>query len=511
MLKLTLIDWMAMCLSLLAIGVSWLVSERVYEAMPHLEDEIAYVWQARLIASGQLTIPSPEFSKSFMVPFVVDYEGQRFGKYPLGWPVLLGIGEFLDIRQWVNPLLAGLAVWFIYRLGKRVFGEQVGILGTFLTVSSPFFLLNTGSLLSHPMGLLLATAFTLFWLDLFGSSSQNSGRYEWVKLITAGLTLGLLVLSRPFSAVAVALPFAAHGMWLLWREDWDVRRRLIALGVLVASLSSLHFVWQAAVTGDPLLNPYTLWWEYDKVGFGPGVGRADGGHTLRLAWLNMRYSLAAGYSDLFGWPQLSWIALPFGLLAIRNNRHGWLVAAIFPALLVLHMGYWVGSWLFGPRYYFEGMQSLVLISAAGIACLAGWGTHPIHPGGRFHGLLRLRPWIVAGVLAVFVGYNLFGYLPDRLQGMVNLYEIGRYRQQPFLSAEAEAMTPALIIVDAERWMPYGALLDLQDPHLTSPFIFAYHIGPVTDAALAASYPDRNVYYYYADDEPWIFYTAPRGD
>lgn len=510
-MRLTLVDWIAVILSLLAIGASWLVSEYIYEAMPHIEDEIAYVWQARLIASGQATMPSPEFSKSFMVPFVIDHEGQRFGKYPLGWPALLGIGEYLGIRQWINPLLAGLAVWLIYRLGKRVFGERVAVVGVLLTLTSPYFVLNTGSLLSHPLGLVLSTAFALFWLDLFVDSGKQQGLPGWLKVLTAGLTLGLLVLSRPFTAVGVALPFAVHGVWLLWRGDWRTRQQLILLGLLIVSISSLHLVWQAAATGDPFLNPYTLWWEYDKVGFGPGVGRADGGHTLHLAWLNTRHSLRVGYSDLFGWPMLSWIFLPLGLLAILRNRAGWLVTALFPILLVLHMAYWVGSWLFGPRYYFEGLQSLVLVSATGIAWLAGWAVRPDQPTLRFEGRKLLRPLVVLGLVGLLMGYNLVAYLPNRLQGMVHLYEIGRYRQAPFLTAEAHAMTPALMIVDAERWMPYGALLDLQDPYLTTPFIFAYHIGPVTNAALAESYPDRNVFYYYPDDDPWKFYTAPRGE
>ena len=52
--------------------------------MPHLEDEIAYVWQAQALAGGAIKLPSPPEPKSFLVPFVVDYDGFRFGKYPPG-------------------------------------------------------------------------------------------------------------------------------------------------------------------------------------------------------------------------------------------------------------------------------------------------------------------------------------------------------------------------------------------------------------------------------------------
>jgi 4-amino-4-deoxy-L-arabinose transferase-like glycosyltransferase len=102
-------------------------------------------------------------SGSFLVPFVVDYEGQRFGKYPLGWPAMLALGIALGARSLVNPLLAGLGVWLTYRLGKRTLGETVGLLAAGLTLTSPFFLLNSGSLLS-PFGLVTAAFALAGWM-----------------------------------------------------------------------------------------------------------------------------------------------------------------------------------------------------------------------------------------------------------------------------------------------------------------------------------------------------------
>jgi 4-amino-4-deoxy-L-arabinose transferase-like glycosyltransferase len=502
-------DRLALFIVTLAIGLSALVTARIYEAVPHLEDEIAYVWQATLYADGQLSMPTPPQKASFLVPFVVDYEGQRFGKYPLGWPVLLSLGVRLGLRSWINPLLAGLAVWLVYRLGKKVFGETVGILGAGLLAVSPFFLLNTGSLLSHAFGLVLATAFALFWLDIFAyrQDDQPSGKM-WFKVFTLGLTLGVLVLSRPYSALGVALPFAIHGIYLLWRGNALVRQQLFAFAATVLLVSSLHFLWQYAVTGDPLLNPYTLWWEYDKVGFGPGVGRTESGHTLRLGWLNTRFSLRSGYSDLFGWGTFSWVFLPFGLLGLRRNWRGWMVAGIFPALLLVYLAYWVGSWLFGPRYYYEGLQSLALVSAVGIAWLAGWPVLPGQAFPRFSGMKRFRPLAVSAILGVLVALNLVYYLPLRLGMMHDLYGISRADLAPFQTQEAAGLTPALVIVHTPRWMPYGALLEMASPDLSSPFIFAIGIGPKTDAALEAEFPERRILHYYPE-EPWKFYTGRR--
>ncbi len=157
-------DRIAIVLSLLAMLAGYFVATRIFEQMAHLEDEMAYVWQAQVIAKGRLTLPSPPNPKSFLTPFVVDYNGQRFGKYPPGWPAMLALGVKFDARSLVNPVLAGLCVWLTYRLGKRLFSSTVGLLAAGLTLTSPFFLLNSGSLLSHPFGLFQSLVFALGWL-----------------------------------------------------------------------------------------------------------------------------------------------------------------------------------------------------------------------------------------------------------------------------------------------------------------------------------------------------------
>ena len=506
-------DRLALVTSLLAVLLTYWVTQRVFEAIPHIEDEIAYVWQAQAIASGQLAVPSPPEPRSFLVPFVVDHEGLRFGKYPLGWPALLAIGVRFGLRAWVNPFLAGLGVWLTYRLGKKILGETVGLLAAGLTLISPFFLLNSGSLLSHPFGLVLSAAFTIAWLDATasGETSGASAKVRTLATWTAGLSLGLLALTRPFTAVAVALPFGIHGLYLLWRGDWQVRRRVLAIGVLAFGLGGLNFVWQYAVTGDPLLNPYTLWWPYDQIGFGPGIGRAENGHNLRLAVVNTRASLRSGYGDLFGWLSFSWIFLPFGLLAaaIRRNWQALLVGSVIASLVLLYMAYWVGAWLFGPRYYYEGLFSMTLLSSLGIAFLAGWPVEPGAPWRTYSGWKRARPLAVFALVGLLVAGNLVFYLPIRLGGMHGLYGMERADLKPFLSAEAQELAPALVVVHPERWMDYGVLLELQDPFLDTPFICVYSRGADPDARVAEHFPDRAVYHYYPPGDPYRFYNGPR--
>ncbi|OGO27123.1 MAG: hypothetical protein A2136_11005 [Chloroflexi bacterium RBG_16_54_11] len=502
------------------ISSAW-VTQRVFEGIPHIEDEVAYVWQARALADGHLKIPSPPHPRSYLVPFVVDYQGERFGKYPPGWPALLSVAIQLGVRAWINPLLAGLGVWLTYQLGRRFFSPLVGLLAAGLTVSSPFFLMNSGSLLSHPFGLVLSASFAIVWLEAFWDDKRGTGaedhasypKKRWRLTILAALLLGVLILTRPMTAMAVALPFTIHGIYLLLRSDRVTRLRLLAFGLLAIGFVGLYLLWQHALTGDAWLNPYTLWWPYDKVGFGPGHGRDPGGHNLRLAWVNTRHNLDVGRYDLFGWGAFSWVFLPFGLWAARRNPQGLLTGSVVTSMVLVYMTYWIGGALFGPRYYYEGLFSLTLITAAGIAWLAGW---PIRQADRFvqHvGWRKLRPLLVILVLGVLVGINLSLYLPIRLEGMFGLYWIERADQEPFETPSAQALAPALVIVHSERWMEYGALLDLENPELTSPFIFAWSISPTTDATLANDFavlpgePGRQVYHYYLG-QPFKLYERP---
>jgi hypothetical protein len=508
-MKISRCDRVALLFSLLAVLAAYLIADRVFERMAHLEDEMAYLWQAQVIARGKLALPSTPNPKSFLYPFVVDYNGQRFGKYPLGWPVVLAIGEKFGARSWVNSILAGIGIWLTYLLGKKLMGTTVGLLAAGLTLTSPFFLMNSGSLLSHPLGLVLSLAFVLGWLDAF---IYPGFKPRWLPALAAASALGLLVLTRPFTAFAIGLPFAVHALYLLVRGDNATRRLVITLGLVAVAIGSIHLLWQYAVTGNPLKNPYELWWPYDKVGFGPGVGRISGGHTLYQAWINTKFNIVVGIRDLFGWANLSWIFLPFGIAAVVRDRNWRSILPItaFISLFVFYFAYWIGAWVFGPRYYYEGLFSLTILSAAGIAFLAGWPTLPGIPFPNYTNWRKVQPLAMTFIVSLLICANLIFYLPRRLSMLSGLYGMQRSHLEPFLTPQAQELTPALIVVHTKNaWSEYGTLLELESPFLDTPFIFIYSRGPEVDNLMASYFPERHVYHYYPVDAPYSFYSTPQ--
>jgi hypothetical protein len=185
------------------------------------------------------------------------------------------------------------------------------------------------------------------------------------------------------------------------------------------------------------------------------------------------------------------------------------VGGVFLSLVAVHLAYWIGARLFGPRYYYEGLPGLTIFSAAGMAWLAGWPLRVNQERRQASGWRKLRPLLVTWLVGVLVAINLILYTPIRLGNMVNLYGISAADQAPFLQPEVQALAPALVIVDAELWMDYGALLDLQDPYLTAPIIFAWTTNPEREYVLARSFPERGVYYYYPEREAWVLFGRPQ--
>jgi hypothetical protein len=111
------VSWTVAGLCLAAFIIITVLFSQISEHVPHSEDEVAYIFQAKVFAQTRLAAPTPPYADAFWTPFVVDYEGQRFGKYPIGWPLLLSLGFRLGAPWLVNTLLATLTLALIAHLG----------------------------------------------------------------------------------------------------------------------------------------------------------------------------------------------------------------------------------------------------------------------------------------------------------------------------------------------------------------------------------------------------------
>ncbi len=456
---------MATLLSLAA-GV-WL-----WDGVPHVGDEAAYRFQARVFAAGQLWVPTPDYADSFFIPFVVDWAGRRFAKYPPGYPLLLAPGMGLGVPWLINPLLAGGAVWLLYQIGREVYDARTGLIGAALAVSSSFLWVNGGSYMAHPA--------SLFWLSLFAWLALRAQRGEgrMVLGLGAGAAWGIGFLCRPLTAVAVGVPLGGWTVVRLVRQKWRGWQPALAMGGTAALVGGLLLAYQAVLAGDPTRNLYTLYWSFDRLGFGPERGLYGYYPVDAVRHVAANLSMLGTY--LLGSTILSGVLLGLGLAV--SPRRGIDRALLLPigALVVAYAFWWFHvREPYGPRFYLEGAPGLWLLAAVGLR--KGWR----HAAPR-RWTRRLFVPLIVGLMA----FNL-GVTWPSVAGWAHGYlDNNRSRLEPVRGVEQ----PALVLVVAEDANEFTVYADQNDLKLEGAVLFARSRGAEADAQLLAALDARHAYY-----------------
>jgi hypothetical protein len=459
------------------------IADLVFEQVPHLEDEVAYLFQAQVFSLGKPFVTAPFRTNCFFAPFVLDHQGRRFGKYPPGWPALLSLGVRLGQPWWMNAICSSLAIALIFRLGCEMHDALTAVVAAGLATTSPFLLLLSGSMMSHACGLVFTTAFMwCFWRCCLHPSVhiRQSGVLDrldrWA--LTAGVMLGCAFIVRPFTAFAIAIPAGVHTLWRLVRHrEW---RRVWFMGVGFMPLALVVPLFNAIWTGDPLLSPYALFWPYDRLGFGPGHGPLEGGNTVWLGLSGAVASIGHLANHLQGWPtqSLTFVVL-FFMFKPRRRADVFLICNVL-ALVLAYVLYWTNGDVFGPRYTYESVSALFVLSAAGIVRVERWMRDKGH---------RQRLAFRVG-FALLVGIGLLVYLPLQFQRYYGLYGITARSRDILKRAD---LHNALVIVRDERgWYDYAVAFSLNVPTLDGNVVYASEC-PHYEKELLSHFSDRAIF------------------
>lgn len=511
---------LVLLLAFFSILMSAVISRTVFERLPHLEDEVAYLFQARTYAGGQLVVGIEEPSRSYWQPFVVTsgVTGARFSKYTPGWGLALAPGVAMGAPWVINAFVAGLNVALVYRLGREIFSQEAGIIAAALVAFSPMALLLNASLMGHTVALF----FTSLFLYGYWRIEQGQQALRWG--VVAGFALGMMTITRPLTAIGISAPFILWSAYkllrlLLQNDDgrrlWSAFKPLSALAGVALIIGLAIPIYNYAAVGDPFTNLYTLVWPYDKIGFGEGYGR--NGHTIEKGFHQVRFDLSLMAADLYGWqwgtitPEverhlltqsgfyplvgLSWVLLPFGLLAGWRKRWTWLLAGAAIGLIGVHVAYWIGSQRYSTRYFYETLSALSLISALPLAYL----------------MRRVGPGLIYGLLALVLGYSLFAYSLPRISVLHQFNEVTS-AQIEAVQARREGDAPVLVLVEGPdsgdervRWQAMGALMAVTSPYLDSEIVVAWDtMLPGVREALLARFPGRQVIQVYARGRDYWF-------
>ncbi len=483
--KLTPPALIVLVLCLFTFAMSAVIHTTTFESLPHLEDEYAYLFQARTMARGDLVIDTPIPRRAFWQPFVIDRDGQRFGKYTPGWALLLagGVAAGGGGAEWiVNALLSALTVAVVYQIGRALFSRDVGLIAAGLVAFSPAALLLNGTLMGHTAALCAGTLTLWAYLRFEAARAARGTRLFWA--ILCGLAAGLLIANRPLTALAFVLPVAFHAANRLFAQQSfaDLRRFIgghLVIAGLAGGLALLVPGYNIAATGDPTANLYTFVWSYDCVGF-ETCGRS--GHTLEKAFRHTRFDLSLTAADLFGWqigdltdaarahlltesdtyPQVgfSWLLLPLGV-ALALRRRWWLgvvwLVGIIAAVLYANMTNG-GSLLTDPQFGWQWVIAAI-----------GWTLLPLV-------LLRDRTaawtWMLVTTIALLLIFQLTYWVGSQ-----------RYSTRYYFEGLAAA---ALLSAVPLAW------LSQRSRRFASPILYGALIGVLLTSLTAYSLPRIDV-------------------
>jgi 4-amino-4-deoxy-L-arabinose transferase-like glycosyltransferase len=472
-----------------------------------VQDSITYLFQAQLLARGQLWADAPLLPDFFEQEFLIVDNGRWFGQYTPGFPLLLAAGVWLGQPWLVNPILATMTLILLALLGKALYRRSTGLIALALACASPFLLFMSGSFMAHPAELFWVTAFMLSW-----TMALQQEKRRWPLL--AGVALGMLLLTRQVTAVATALPFLGVmvvGEWLKKKAWWALAKKTAWLLVTAVPLVILLLLTQNALTGSPFRDPRLVARPFDRIGFGLDIGenpnafRLDQiedalvvdwyfdpgqparGHTPARGIYNTEQNWHWLEVELFGWLPIFTLAFVWLVfLGGRPSSADFALLAAFGGTVLAYVFYWSDGIMYGPRYYYGALPALLLLTVRGIQQAAEW----LGGAGKT---------AVALLVGLLIAGNLFLNMPRAVY---------KHRAYNFISGQEQAQVeeavsgPAIVFVEQNplNWWEYGRFFSGNTPWLDGPIIYARDLGAAQNAHLRAQFPDRQAYCWRAEGE-----------
>jgi Dolichyl-phosphate-mannose-protein mannosyltransferase len=460
-----------------------------YSGMPHTLDAQAYLLQAKIYARGWASLPPPPVIAAFPVPYFGLVHNHWVAQYAPGTSLSLTPGVLAGIPALVQPLLGVGTLTLLFLTGRRLYGTYVAILAVMLGAVSPLHAFLVGTYLSHTVAAFWGMlAYYLLVRSAWGVTIRST--------IGAGLAVGMMFLCRELTALLVVMPLTIALLGSAWQRG-GMRTALRALVPFVSGLGLcilIYGLYNWSITSSPLLPPRQVIDPSDRYGFGQGHGWW-GQHTLAAGLVNLDQLVTGLALDAAGWPFYMTLAVPMlPFLMARATRWDVLNAAIVIAVLAGMVGYFYNGVLFGPRYVYEALPPLLLLTGRGL-----------HVLGEVAGdaLARLRRPRLAGDVAAhalfiaFVIPDLLFYLPRQLElyrdftGLPWRHDLHLGRIYTHAPRQAIVITP-----DGSVYARVTAALNdpaaLVHPTTTRASIWAWAPTPSLYPRLRATFPNRSL-------------------
>lgn len=459
--------WFVSLLFLTAIFTGALaINKGVLHSFLSSADEHSCYFLAECLRIKKLWVPSPPLSEFFNVVHVGNRDGKWFSVYPPGWPLLWAAGLSLKAVDYLNPLMATLALVFFFLAAKKVFTEEAARIGIALVSLTPFFIFNSASYFSHPTSLLMVSIF-LFAYVKYGQAASEKERSLWAVLAAAAVGYGLM--TRYLTLTAVSAPFLFYEARRrfkakAWRKSDTLF--LAVLGLFIALI--LYQNW--AVTGKPFKAPNKYDKSWERLGFRGDYTPLDG----FLFILSRFFYLMDWFPPIL----LFLFFRAFFLKRGPNPLEQLFRWGFFYPVIAYFFYYSWGGGQYGPRYYYEGFPFFGLVLGQGI--VTGW------KGGN----VALKKFILGALLASFVSNGYLFYKQAEYFG-----EVSSERKSLYELAEKTIKNKAIVFIHG--YLGKRLILTEEDavrnpPLLNTKILYAHDLGD-RNKELMALYPGRDYY------------------
>ena len=448
--------------------------------MPRVDDGVVNVFQARILASGMISLPPPPDLEAFR-QFGMIQEPRWIGQFPPGTPVLFAFGLLTGIICFINPLLSALTVLPLYRVAERLFDSRTASISILIFMISPFVPVVGGSFRNHSLTLLL-----LAWSSaLFLKNPRTS-----TSMMLSGFFGGLAVLARPYTAF---LWCGACMAALIITDTKSFLKYLFRFsigaipGIILATMYTLE------QTGGKLVSPPVyLHGEIFDIGFG---ARMMGEHTVLRAISYTMTRIEALNRMILGWPFPA-IILPLALVVagVRDlaNRSAALFI-LFP-LVALVCGYavfWCLEFTHGPRFLYSILIVGIPLIARSLLMMPNFLHHKLGYNSS-----RSRS-ILGAACAVSIVFSAVGPWKETIRVFGSSYgcEIDLPR---IIHKLPEGRKLVFYTIRSVNGPGYGWAFLMNDLNLSGEVVVAIDGGNVRNRKIANLFPGRSIYRYEFD-------------
>jgi hypothetical protein len=204
--------------------------------------------------------------------------------------------------------------------------------------------------------------------------------------------------------------------------------------------------------------------------------------------------------DLYGWPfYLSFAFLVVPFLTRRAKSADWLLLVVAIITTGAYIGYFYHGIYLGPRYLFEALPFLLILTSRGIIALAETGTsvRAWYSKVRQQSVATQQPAPTRSVITIvlvvlLVSCNLLYFMPRQIELHQNYTGLPAGTVLNLDAIYHPPMNNAIVVTDDFTLYQF-VLFPLNDPYLHNSVIYALASSQPDYAELQAAYPGRVLY------------------